>query len=64
MKSLKVGWDACIGAGQRTCHALWLPLWCIRDNFGSSQVNVVDSFSLVKKINAISCSESMSNWCC
>ena len=48
MKSLNVVWDACVGAGQRTCHAFWMPLPHILDNFVSSQVNSVDSFSLVK----------------
>ena len=52
MKSLKLVRDACIGAGQCTCHTFWLPLWRIFDNFVSSQVDAVDSFSLVKKINS------------
>ena len=42
--------DACIGAGQRTRHAFWMPLRHILDNFVSLQVNSVDSFSLVKKM--------------
>ena len=41
--------DACIGAGQRICHAIWLPLRHILDNFVSSQVNSLDSLSLEKK---------------
>ena len=60
MKFLKVGWDACIGAGQCTCHAFLLPLWHILDNFVNSQVKCSGQFFIGEKINAISSSESES----
>ena len=50
MKLLKVGWDACIGVGYRTCDTFWLPLQQRLDNFVSSQGSCSGQFFIGEKI--------------